>query len=168
MNSWPNWVVHAQEDVVTIDRPDLLRLDRRHNQAEFDQQVICVYHKSGACVWCQNSRLTNEREHQFYFLLYISIAITNSNSLTSNVGGCFLSCLIELALLMRLIYSSILHHIFCHKLMVARATSFLVELISSLVVMLTRWASAYTFLLNFLLSLSTHTFNSHFQLTLST
>jgi hypothetical protein len=28
MNSWPNKVVHVWEGVVTVGRPDLLRLDR--------------------------------------------------------------------------------------------------------------------------------------------
>jgi hypothetical protein len=37
---WPNGIVLAHDGLVTIGRPDLLRLDRRHNQAESDQQVI--------------------------------------------------------------------------------------------------------------------------------
>jgi hypothetical protein len=34
---WPNVIVHARVGLVTVDRPHLLRLDRRHNQAESDQ-----------------------------------------------------------------------------------------------------------------------------------
>jgi hypothetical protein len=34
---WPNITVHAREGLVTVGRPYLLRLDRRHNQAESDQ-----------------------------------------------------------------------------------------------------------------------------------
>jgi hypothetical protein len=36
-DSWPNGIVHAHVGLVTIGRPDLLRLDRRNNQAESDQ-----------------------------------------------------------------------------------------------------------------------------------
>jgi inosine-uridine nucleoside N-ribohydrolase len=35
---WPNGIVHARECLVTVDRPDLLRLDRRHNQAKSDHK----------------------------------------------------------------------------------------------------------------------------------
>jgi hypothetical protein len=45
---WKNRKIHAREGLVTIGRPCLLRLDRRHNQAESDQQVICIYCKAGA------------------------------------------------------------------------------------------------------------------------
>jgi hypothetical protein len=55
----------------------------------------------------------------FYFLLHITITITNCNSLTSNVGGSILPRLNEQALQTYAAYSSILHQIFCHKLMVA-------------------------------------------------
>jgi hypothetical protein len=48
-NSWPNWVVHAQEDGVTEGRPYLLRLVIRHVRAKFWLWVICVYRKPGAC-----------------------------------------------------------------------------------------------------------------------
>jgi hypothetical protein len=30
---WPNVIVHAHVGLVTVGRPYLLRLDRRHNQA---------------------------------------------------------------------------------------------------------------------------------------
>jgi hypothetical protein len=33
---WPNAIVHVRVCLVTIGRPYLLRLDRRHNQAESD------------------------------------------------------------------------------------------------------------------------------------
>jgi hypothetical protein len=36
-DSWPNGLVHAHVGLVIISRPDLLRLDRRHNQAESNQ-----------------------------------------------------------------------------------------------------------------------------------
>jgi hypothetical protein len=58
---WPNLIVHAHVGLVTVDRPYLLRLDRRHNKAESDQQVIC---KAGA--FCDDkSGLANGREHQY-------------------------------------------------------------------------------------------------------
>jgi hypothetical protein len=47
-HSWPNVIVHAHEGLVIIGRPYLLRLDRRYNQAESDQRVICIYRKPGA------------------------------------------------------------------------------------------------------------------------
>jgi hypothetical protein len=36
----PNGIVHANVGLVTIGSPDLLRLDRGHNQAKSDQRVI--------------------------------------------------------------------------------------------------------------------------------
>jgi hypothetical protein len=36
-DSWLNRIVHTHVGLVTLGRPDLLRLDRRHNQAESDQ-----------------------------------------------------------------------------------------------------------------------------------
>jgi hypothetical protein len=35
-NCWPNRIVHAHVGLVLVGRPYLLRLDRRHNQAESD------------------------------------------------------------------------------------------------------------------------------------
>jgi hypothetical protein len=35
---WPNIVVHDREGLVTVGRPYLLRLDRRHNRAESDRK----------------------------------------------------------------------------------------------------------------------------------
>jgi hypothetical protein len=34
---WPNIIVHAYVGCITVGRLDLLRLDRRHNQAKSDQ-----------------------------------------------------------------------------------------------------------------------------------
>jgi hypothetical protein len=39
-DGWPNGIVHANVGLVTIGSPDLLRLDRGHNQAKSDQRVI--------------------------------------------------------------------------------------------------------------------------------
>jgi hypothetical protein len=36
-DGWHNRIVHAHVGLVTVGRLDLLRLDRRHNQAESDQ-----------------------------------------------------------------------------------------------------------------------------------
>jgi hypothetical protein len=40
VDGWPNGIVHAHVGLVTVGSPDLLRLDRRHNLAKSDQQVI--------------------------------------------------------------------------------------------------------------------------------
>jgi hypothetical protein len=37
VDCWPNVIVHAHVGLVTVGRPYLLRLDRRHNQAKSDQ-----------------------------------------------------------------------------------------------------------------------------------
>jgi hypothetical protein len=37
-DSWPNGIVHTQDGLVTIGKPNLLRLDKRHNQAESDHE----------------------------------------------------------------------------------------------------------------------------------
>jgi hypothetical protein len=62
-DGWPNGIVHANVGLVTIGSPDLLRLDRGHNQAKSDQRVIWVYRKAGA-IFGANSCVANGREHQ--------------------------------------------------------------------------------------------------------
>jgi hypothetical protein len=63
VDCWPSVIVHSHVCLVTVGNPDLLRLDRRHNQAESYQPVFLVYHKAGA--FCDaKSRPANRREHQ--------------------------------------------------------------------------------------------------------
>jgi hypothetical protein len=63
---WPYRIVHAWEDLFTKGRPYLLRLDRRHNQAESDREW---FKSLGSLVkWepfvVTKSCLANRWEHQ--------------------------------------------------------------------------------------------------------
>jgi hypothetical protein len=65
-DGWPNGIVHTHVRFVTVGRPDLLRLDRRHNQAKSDQQVIRVYCKAGA--FCNEQIPPSQRAGTSYCL----------------------------------------------------------------------------------------------------
>jgi hypothetical protein len=58
-NSWLNEVVHTHEGVVTVGSPDYLHRSGRAQPGQARPEVIGIYHKLGACLWCQHSRLAN-------------------------------------------------------------------------------------------------------------